>query len=87
MDYMDKWYKPEEIFPLCRVVVARRSGTTDEKAELLKEKFGAEIDFLNCGYFDVSSTEIRKAVLTGKDIPELIDEETAEYIRENNLYR
>lgn len=87
MDYMDKWYKPEEIFRRCTVVVARRSGSSDEKAEFLRKKFGARIVFLSSEYFDVSSTEIRNAVLTGKDISGLIDKETAEYICENNLYR
>lgn len=87
MDYMDKWYKPDRIFQLCRVVVARRSGTADEKAELLREKFGAEIIFLNCEYTDVSSTGIREAVSGGKDFSALIEKETAEYILKNNLYR
>ena len=87
MDYMDKWYKPEEIFSRCTVVVARRSGTSDQKAELLRKNFGAKIDFLNCECFDVSSTEIRNAILSGDNISRLVDDETAEYIRRNNLYR
>ena len=87
LDYMDKWYHPERIFPKCRVVVARRSGTSDEKADFLHKKFGAKIIFLNCGYFEVSSTEVRKAVLGGKDVPEFLEPETADYIKKNNLYR
>ena len=87
MDYMDKWYKPERIFPRCTVAVARRRGAGDGKAEFLTKNFGAKIDFLSCEYFDVSSTEIRKALLSGDNISGLIDEETAEYIRRNNLYR
>lgn len=87
LDYMDKWYEPERIFEKCRVVVARRSGVADKKAGILRKKFGAEIDFLNCSLVDVSSTEIRERISGGQDFSELIEPETAEYIRENNLYR
>lgn len=87
LDYMDKWHEPERIFPLCRVAVARRSGSSDEKADYLREKFGAEIDFLNCKYFDVSSTEIREAVLRGEELIKYLAPKTIEYIEKNNLYR
>ena len=87
LDYMDKWHTPEKIFPLCKVVVARRSGSADEKADFLREKYGAEIIFLNCGYFDYSSTEIREAVKSGKDISAHLFPETEEYIIKNKLYR
>lgn len=87
LDYMDKWYHPERIFPLCSIAVARRSGISDEKADLLREKFGAKIEFLNCGYFNFSSTEVRKSVLCGEDLLEHLLPETAEYIKKNNLYR
>ena len=87
LDYMDRWYHPERIFPLCTVAVARRSGTTDDKADYLKEKFGAKIKFLDCEYFDFSSTEVRKAVLEDRDYSALLLPETAEYIKCENLYR
>ena len=87
LDYMEKWHQPERIFSKCRVVVARRSGVTDEKAHFLREKFGAEIVFLNCGYFDVSSTEVRTRISDRHALSELIEPETAEYIKKNNLYR
>ncbi len=87
LDYMDKWYHPEKIFPLCKIAVARRSGTTDGKANYLREKFGAKIEFLSCGYFDFSSTEVREAALKGEDLLKHLLPETAEYIKKNNLYR
>ena len=87
LDYMDKWHQPERIFKSCKVVVARRSGINDEKAGFLKEKFGAEIHFLNSGLFDISSTEIRTNISEGQFFSEKIEPETEQYIRENNLYR
>lgn len=87
LDYMDKWYMPEKIFPLCTVAVARRKGAGDEKAEILRKKFNARIEFLNCDYFDFSSTEVRDASKVGKDYSAYLLPETAEYIIKNNLYR
>ena len=87
LDYMDKWYHPEKIFPLCTVAVARRRGDSEGKADFLREKFGAEIVFLNCDYYNVSSTQVRDALKSGEDVSELLLPETEEYIRENNLYR
>ncbi len=87
LDYMDKWYQPERIFEKCKVVVARRSGIADEKAHFMREKFGAQIIFLNCDYFDVSSTEVRNMILSGQMPTDMLEPETAEYIKEKNLYR
>lgn len=87
LDYMDKWFMPEKIFPLCTVAVARRKGSGDEKADLLREKFDAKIQFLDCDYFDFSSTEVRKTVLNDGNISSQLLPETAEYIIKNNLYR
>ena len=87
LDYMDKWYQPERIFKMCRVVVARRSGVSDEKADMLRKKYGAEIDFLPFDLVDISSTEVREKISCGQGISGLIEPETTEYIRENNLYR
>lgn len=87
LDYMDKWFMPEKIFPLCTVAVARRKGSGDEKAELLKDKFDAKIQFLDCEYFDFSSTETRNAVLAGGNFSAYLLPETAEYIIKNDLYR
>ena len=87
LDYMDKWHQPERIFKSCRVVVARRSGTNDEKAGFLRETYNAEIIFLNSGLFDISSTEVREKISQGQSFLEFTEPETAEYIMENNLYR
>ncbi|MBR5586380.1 MAG: nicotinate (nicotinamide) nucleotide adenylyltransferase [Clostridia bacterium] len=87
LDYMDKWYHPERIFPMCTVAVARRRGDSEGKADFLKEKFGAKIVFLDCDYYNVSSTEVRDALKKGKSVSEWLLPETEQYIRENNLYR
>lgn len=87
LNYMEKWYHPEKIFPMCTVAVARREGNSDAKAQFLHEKFGAEIVFLTCDYYNVSSTQVRDALKSGQDVSKLLLPETEKYIRENNLYR
>lgn len=87
LQYMDKWFMPEKIFPLCTVAVARRKGTGEKKAELLRERFDAKIQFLDCDYFDFSSTKVRETVLNGGDFSKYLLPETADYIIKNDLYR
>lgn len=87
LDYMQDWHEPQKIFPLCRVVVARREGTDDNNADLLRRKFDAKIDFLSCGYFDFSSTTVRKLIKEDGDYKKYLLSQTAEYIQKNNLYR
>lgn len=85
LDYIDKWKQPEKIFSLCTLIVAARSGYTD-KAEYLKQKFGAKIIALDFEPYDVSSSEIRRNIKHGKSDFSHIDDEVAQYIMENNLY-
>ncbi len=87
LDYMEKWHKPEEIFPLCTVVVAGRGKNYDRQADFLREKFSAKIVFLDLEFLNVSSTKIREAVSKGKDISGLVSPETEEFILKNKLYR
>lgn len=87
LDYMENWYHPEKIFSVCTVAVARRKGDSEGKADFLREKFGAEIVFLDCDYYNVSSTEVRDALKKGEGVSELLLPETEKYIMENNLYR
>lgn len=87
LDYMEKWYMPEKIFPLCTVVVAGRGKNVMGKAELLKKEFSAKIVFLDFEFMDISSTKIREAVSQGKSVSGLVLPETEEFIMKNKLYR
>ena len=67
---METWKESSEIFKMCRLCTgARQEGEyamLQEKAKML-EAFGAESILLDIPVFDISSTEIRRAVALGAD--------------------
>ncbi len=84
------WKHTEKILNAVTLAVCARN----EKADWLKkekkgfrEKFG--VDFVTVGYngADVSSTKIRILAGAGMDLTAFVEEKTAAYIREKNLYR
>ena len=90
MMFMDKWMKPEEVFKRCTVVCAKRTGVEDsaleEKAQILKDLFSADIILMDGKAEDVSSTMIREMIASGDPCTGIVDEDVMEYIRENGLY-
>lgn len=88
---LDKWVRPEEICAQADLICACRDGhETDElsvQTGLLKERFSARIGLLKTGRFDISSSEIRERVRTGKSIRYLVPEPVMDYIYRKKLYR
>ena len=89
--YMENWKKPEEIFDKCTVVCAKRDGHSGEvlkqKAEYLKERFGADIIIMDVEETNVSSSMIRILLADGKSCRYYLDDAVSDYIKENALYR
>lgn len=84
-----KWYKPQEIVKLCKLLVFPRLSleNTKKTAKAVMEKLDASIYVINSPIFDVSSTKIREMIKNGDDVQNLISKEVLEYINENELYR
>lgn len=89
--YMDKWREPQKIFDNAVIAAACRSGiSSDEfrrKGKELRERFGAEIVYLNMPLADFSSTEIRRRVRCGEPVDFMVPPEIVDYIRKHELYR
>lgn len=87
---METWMKPEVIFADATILAAVRDNEgiseLEEKAEFLKQKFGAKICILHSPLIDISSTEIRERVKAGKSVKYLVTPKVASYIYSNNLY-
>ena len=89
---MDKWYMPEQIFKLARVVCMRREDAEEnarllsEKAQLYRERFAAEIDFISIPPLVLSSSEIREKLKNGESAEGLLSPAVLSYIRERGLY-
>lgn len=90
---LSEWRLPERIFELCTPVCVRRENDPESKRLLEEknceylEKFGKEMIFLDLAAVDISSTEIRNAVKSGKSIDRMVTEGVKNYIFEKGLYR
>lgn len=73
-----KWKKYKEILKLSKVVVLKRKGYKNENKDLIE---------LESPYVDVSSTEIRKRVISGLSITGLVDPEVENIILKYDLYK
>ena len=85
---LDRWFRAEELLKLARFAVAPRTEGKDEalqqKAEELRQTFGADVCILRNPVLELSSSEIRERLQNG-DFQGL-SAEVAAYIRENRLY-
>lgn len=81
----DKWYKYESLLKETKVCAAAREG--DSLADMMEyaNELG-RIKVLPTQVIEMSSTEVRNAIVQGGDISGMIPEGAAEYIREKGLY-
>jgi nicotinate-nucleotide adenylyltransferase len=81
---IETWKKPEELFRLCRVIVTTRPGFDLAKID---DRFGDKIIRADVPRIDISSTDIRHRVGTGRSITYLVPDKVEEYIQRERLYR
>ena len=86
---IDSWYKPQVIFDLATILVAKRNDSSlddfEEKLAILREKYDARIFEINVNISEISSTKIR--MLNDKSkLSEYVPEKLADYIIKNNIY-
>ena len=84
------WHRYEELLKIAVFYAVRRKGIDNEafdrSVEHLKS-LGGDFRVLELDFPEVSSTEIRDAVLNGKNAENLIPQNILEYINQNGLYR
>lgn len=80
----DKWYKPEEIFELAKVVVMKRDV---DNLSITKNSYFDRAIFVDTPTIEISSTDIRNRVKNGLPIDYLVPHKVKEYISQNRLYK
>ena len=78
---IDSWYEAEKLKPLLKFIVFKR---TNDKYTY---NGNAEYEISEMDFTDISSTEIRKKLIAGKNVSKEICKEVKEYIKEHELYR
>lgn len=88
----DTWYRFEDIFKMCYPVYVRRENDPlignriVAKITEYYQKYGVMFRKIITEPVELSSTDIRAAVRSDKDISTLVPPKVAEFIRENGLY-
>lgn len=84
---IESWYKSDELKKLVDFIVFVRENDFDETPLLkLKEK-KYNYTLAKMPFIDISSSEAREKVKKNTDIYDILPKETADYIKENELYR
>ena len=89
---LDSWYCPERIFNLATICYIRRESDEQiterlaERTRLYTEKFGARIIAVDTEAIEVSSTEIREAILSGTECS-MLQPAVFDYIKLKGLYK
>ncbi len=88
---IDTWYKADELLKSCVILTAVRANddlaALDNKRRELADKYGADIRLLNFNRNDISSTEIRNRVKTGRSVRYLMPDSCIEFMCIKGLYR
>lgn len=77
---LEKWYRYKDLLEIVKLIVLKRPGF---EINLRNE---APIIFVDERLIDISSTEIRERIKTGKSIKYFVPEKVEEYIKERRLY-
>ena len=88
---LDTWYKADELLKSCTILAAVREEddlpALDKKRRELSTRFGSDIRLLTFNRLDISSTEIRQRVKTGRSVRYLMPDECIEFMCIKGLYR
>lgn len=85
---LPNWHEPERIVAHATLAVAPRdSEPADEAAAALPSTLATRIQRFVMPRVDISSTDIRARVATGRSIRYLVPADVEKYIRDHNLYR
>ncbi len=87
---LDKWYHSREIFEKAAIVcIPRYSGDRaelDKKREEYENNYKAEIIFAGENPLEMSSTEVREAILGGEKLEKYLPAGVIEIIKKEKLY-
>jgi nicotinate-nucleotide adenylyltransferase len=82
---LGRWREPGAILELASVAVAERPGTSREQVLAALGSSG-RVDFLAMEPSDLSSSEVRRTLTSGRPIASAVAPDVAAYIEEHELY-
>ena len=87
---IEGWYESEEIFKNCIILAAVRDNMTiadmDTQRRYLHDKYGADIRILQFRNLDLSSSDIRARLKTGRSVRYLLPDSVIEFACLKNIF-
>jgi nicotinate-nucleotide adenylyltransferase len=93
IDELSRWYGIVELIDACILCVMFRAGCEPPDFTKFKDTWGAarveklQRNVIRTPLIDISSTEIRNRLATGRDVADMLHPSVADYIRKHNLYQ
>lgn len=88
---LEEWYKGKDLLREFAFIIGIRPGykvsETESTAKRLRAKYDADIQMLHNQIIEVSSTEIKNNIRSGKSIKNLVPLQVERYIDEHGLYK
>ena len=86
---LPKWYKPQRLLELTKILVYPRKGDTNlaEDISAITNIYGGDIRPIDAPLFEISSTDIRSRIKNGLPIRHMTADKVCEYIEEGGLYK
>lgn len=88
---LPKWHNCQYVMSHCTLLVADRNeynhNELNNQKDMLSDKYGAKIEFIDMEEIPVSSTKIRSCMLKNISITGMVPENVEKYISDNRLYR
>lgn len=86
INYVNKWYKGEELLKNFKFIVFNRDNINIEDIIKKYEEYHPSIEVVSLSIGDISSTYIRKEIKSGNSVNCLIDKKVLKFIKDKKLY-
>lgn len=87
---LEKWYSAEELLRNFSFVIGMRPGYKEQELKEMirhvREVYGTRVAEINNSEVEISSSDIKERIRTGKSIKYLLPDGVESYIRQNRLY-
>lgn len=90
LDTIESWYEPEKIMKRAKLLICRRGNEDinhmNQRADYLRKKYDAKIDFFEIEETDISSTKLREKLKQDKKQKNKLPVSVCKYIKNNKIY-
>ena len=87
---LDTWYHPETVMKYSTIVAANRDmhAITELEAAVssLEQRYNARIKLIHMNDVPISSSDIRRRIMSGMPVDGMVSASVAQYIKEHHLY-